>query len=349
MAYHTSLAGAEEAPSVSKTGAKKFAGWLTQVVVVALVAFYLVQSVWTNWSQIRGHSWHLHSGWLTASVAVLVGSMMAMALGWYAALRELGTAMSPWPAQRIWIVTNFLKYLPGKVWLVIGRILHCQRYGIPKIVTLTSFAYEYVLFMASGVIVSACTVPFWLQRGEARAYGWTLLLVPATLIGFHPAIFGPTVNRLLKLAKRPPLARQIRFSRLLLLLLFFCLAWGLFGGAFCLFVMAVHPMPLVAWPTLGGAFMASWILGLLVIFTPGGLGVREGMLMAVLASLCSAYLPAESPQGVAVVLALGSRLWMVLSEVLALGLALAFIRGPAAPALHLRDLAEAGEGLGTGG
>lgn len=343
MEYQTQLARAEGPQSANR----KVVGWLTQSVIVALIAYYLVQSVWVNWSQIRSHAWHLHYGWLLSSVVVLVGSMMVMALGWHAALRELGAPLSPWHAQRIWIVTNFLKYLPGKVWLVIARILHCQRHGIPKVVTLTSFAYEYVLFMASGILVAACTVPFWLQRGEARPYGWTLLLVPATLIGFHPAIFGPLLNRALKLVKRPPLARQIPFPRLLLLLLLFSGAWLLFGLAFCLLVTAVQPMPLAAWPTLGGAFVASWVLGLLVIFTPGGLGVREGMLIMVLSSLGLGYLPAASARGVAVVLALGSRLWMVLSEVVALGLALAFIRDPAAPSLPLPHLAEAGEILET--
>jgi uncharacterized membrane protein YbhN (UPF0104 family) len=347
VAYPTQLDRSEESPVGPQSANRKVVGWLTQGVIGGLVAYYLVQSVWTNWSQIRNHTWHLHYGWLLSSVAVLLGSMMVMALGWYAALRELGASISPWHAQRIWIVTNFLKYLPGKVWLVIARVFHGQRHGIPKVVTLTSFAYEYVLFMASGILVAACTVPFWLQRGEARTYGWTLWLVPATLVGFHPAIFGPLVNRALKWVRRPPLARQIPFPRLLLLLLLFGWAWLLFGLAFCLFVTAVQPMPLAAWPTLSGAFVASWVLGLLVIFTPGGLGVREGMLIMVLSSLSLAYLPAASARGVAVVLALGSRLWMVLSEVVGLGLAVAFIRDPAAPSLHLPDPAEAGEILGT--
>jgi hypothetical protein len=110
-------------------------------------------------------------------------------------------------------------------------------------------------------------------------------------------------------------------------------------------VTAIQPLPLATWPTLAGAFVASFVLGLLVVFTPGGLGVREGMLMVVLGSLALAYLPTESSRGVAVVLSLGSRVWMVLAEVLAFGLALAFIRDLAAPVLHLHDLAEAGEML----
>ena len=326
---------------------KKKVGGLLQLGLVGLIIFYLGHNVWLNWEQICRHPWHLNWGWLASSVVLQILSLMIMAWGWYAALRLLGARINPWHAQRIWIVTNFLKYLPGKIWLVLARVLQAQRHGIAKIVTLTSFAYEYVLFMAAGILVSAGTVPFWLHQGEARAYWWTLLLVPATLIGFHPAIFGPILNFALKKTKRPPLAQQISFPRLLLLLLLFSWAWLLLGLAFCLFVHAVYPLPLRTWPTLAGAFGASFVLGLLFLFTPGGLGVREAMLMVVMTSLGGTYLTAASAEGIAVVLALGSRVWMVLAEVLALGLGLAFIRDPTAPAVHLHDLADPGETLQT--
>ena len=59
---------------------------------------------------------------------------------------------------------------------------------------------------------------------------------------------------------------------------------------------------------MAGAYALAWTLGLATLVSPGGLGVREGVLAALLSGLL--------PGGMAVVAALASRLWLTGVELL---------------------------------
>jgi uncharacterized membrane protein YbhN (UPF0104 family) len=63
-----------------------------------------------------------------------------------------------------------------------------------------------------------------------------------------------------------------------------------------------------------GAYSISWILGFLVLISPGGLGVREGLL--------AFFLKFAIPTPIATLMALISRIWITIGEVLFLVLSL---------------------------
>jgi hypothetical protein len=101
------------------------------------------------------------------------------------------------------------------------------------------------------------------------------------------------------------------------------IAWLAYGVAFQLFARAVLDRPvgdLLRWTV---AYALSYLLGYLAVFAPGGLGVRELALVTTIQALELA-----TPQE-AVLITVGSRLWLVVLE-LAPGLAfLAVDRGNA--------------------
>ena len=68
-----------------------------------------------------------------------------------------------------------------------------------------------------------------------------------------------------------------------------------------------------------GVFAAGYILGLVAIFAPGGLGVRELVFVAILAPRVGS--------GGAVALAIGSRLLLTITEVVAASVALLVVHG----------------------
>ena len=81
----------------------------------------------------------------------------------------------------------------------------------------------------------------------------------------------------------------------------------------------------VAWevmqiPALTGIFAASYVIGYLVLVAPGGLVVREGAMTALLVDLGGLAL------GVAAAVAIMARVWMVVTEFVALALVLAWSR-----------------------
>jgi hypothetical protein len=84
--------------------------------------------------------------------------------------------------------------------------------------------------------------------------------------------------------------------------------WVLTGLAFAALVRAMFPLPASDLPLAIAGYSASYAVGFLSLLTPGGIGVREGVLVLALAPVM--------PAGPALVVALVSRLWMMLFELL---------------------------------
>ncbi|MCG9132147.1 flippase-like domain-containing protein [Candidatus Poribacteria bacterium] len=96
------------------------------------------------------------------------------------------------------------------------------------------------------------------------------------------------------------------------------LLWICQGVAFFLFVQSFASVQWADAGVLTACFAFAWIIGFLSFLTPGGLGIREGLLGLLLAN----YMPA--PQ--AVLVALLCRVWMLSAEIVLAGVAFALDR-----------------------
>ena len=96
------------------------------------------------------------------------------------------------------------------------------------------------------------------------------------------------------------------------------LLWLCQGLAFFLFVRSLAPVRWADTGVLTAGFAFAWIVGFLSFLTPGGLGIREGLLGVLLAN----YLPASQ----ATLVALLCRLWMLAAEMVLAGTAFLFHR-----------------------
>lgn len=144
--------------------------------------------------------------------------------------------------------------------------------------------------------------------------GHTLLLVLAVigvLTGFvflipklatHAAAF---LKTLAPLMTNVPLWVSVLVSHSLL--------WCCQGVAFFLFIRSLVPVQWADAGVLTASYAFAWIVGFLSFLTPGGLGVREGLLGVLLAH----YMPTSQ----ATLVALLCRLWMLSAEILLAGTA----------------------------
>jgi hypothetical protein len=86
------------------------------------------------------------------------------------------------------------------------------------------------------------------------------------------------------------------------------LAWNLYGIAFRELAVALFGAPAGLTSAYTAAFTLSYLMGYLAIFVPGGIGVREGVLMKLLVA------SGLGSGAVAVTLVVVSRLWLTLLE-----------------------------------
>jgi hypothetical protein len=176
-----------------------------------------------------------------------------------------------------------------------------------------------------------------LSVGVALLAGLPVLLAERARLG-RPALLGAVVvlvaaalaaifrRQLLGLARRrlpgfDPADLTPSAGTVALLTVGYAAYWAVTGVAFATLVASLYPLAATDVPVVVAAYAAAYAVGFLALLTPAGLGVREGILVIALAPVL--------PAGPALVVALLSRLWMMLVELAGAAVAHLVARGRA--------------------
>jgi glycosyltransferase 2 family protein len=122
-----------------------------------------------------------------------------------------------------------------------------------------------------------------------------------------------------KLFKREIVLRPLAHRVLLSAAVLTCVAWLMYGIAFWLFTKGVLGTAPGALRNYVAVFAGSYLIGFLAIFSPAGVGVREG-------AMGIALQRAGFAAGPAYLLVVASRLWLTALEVIPPLIFLAFVR-----------------------
>src|SRR6266700_5350849 len=164
---------------------------------IVIIAFFLYKiRGWGNWQQLVA-SFHQWNYWLLAlSFLGFILQEMSYGLIWQAVLRRLGHALPLRVCLRIYLASEFVRYIPGNVWHVLTRILWVGKYGVPRPIAFASMTVELITKLAAGVLIFAVSLLFWrdvaaiqtILHGSPIIIILGILLILALLIGLHPRI-----------------------------------------------------------------------------------------------------------------------------------------------------------------
>ncbi len=296
-------------------------------VVVAVILGFMAQTLYANWQNLRGYEWRFDYPLLALAVLSALGTLSLYAWQWGLVVRRLGAPVSYPEAFRIYFLSNLGRYVPGKVWQFVGWFYLAEQAGIGRVQVLTAIAVNLGLqaLTGLGLGVAALSLGIGSFGGEVRARYWPLLLlIPLGVVVLQPAVMEEGLNWGLRRLGREPVALGLRMSDMALFAFVHVCGWAAYGVSFTLFVGSLHPISVSQLPLLGATYAAAWAIGFLSFLTPGGIGVREG----VLAYLLGFWLPAP----VAIVVGLLSRIWITAGEMIGAGIAWRIGRPLAAPA-----------------
>ena len=264
--------------------------------------------------EFRGQPVVLHPNWI-----VIVASMFVV-LATYAVLIETWRRMiAAWHdrfafsnAVAIWSIANLGRYVPGKVWQIGAMATLAERAGVSPVAAAGSSILNTIVNIATGFLVAL--IAGWRSFGSWSA-GHTGLGLGLAVIALGAILLLPAMLPLLLDIARRVTGRSLKVSLLPRRAIYISIvgnvvAWLLYGLAFELFVAGVtgeHPGSFADYVT---AWAWPYIIGYLFIFAPGGIGVREGALAVALGALRLA-----TPQ-TALVIAITSRLWLTVTELL---------------------------------
>jgi hypothetical protein len=218
-------------------------------------------------------------------------------------LQELGHRLSAVEAVYIHFFSQAGKYLPGKVMLA-------TRQGLPIQGVTASMVYEQALVLLSGALLALVFASLASVDVVDRHRPVVFAVCLAGFALLHPAVMGQIVRGGQWASRSEVGVPALSYRATLRLLAGYCVPWFITGCAFYLLVTALAPLGLRALPDMAAAVVLAGILGMVSLFAPAGLGVREAALTAML----SAYFPLS----VGIAIALAFRVVITLVDGLAL-------------------------------
>lgn len=273
-----------------------------------------------------GRSVPQHPSLLVAAVLLYLCQPLYQALGWHLVLRGLNQKITVAQSFHMWFMSLMTRWIPGPLQWV-SRLFLAKEYGVsPGVVgfaLVIELSYIVLSALVVSVVFSASAVATLLSQGHGVSISIFLGVILIGLLAFvaQPSLMisflrcKPVHRIASRMAKteidwdQVPMITRVQSLQLLG---FYLVYWVLSGVGFVVLARAFIPVPFSAWPPYLASFPASWLIGFLSVITPGGLGVREAALYFMLAPVTS--------QGMAVVLAVWSRIVMLVSESLSVGL-----------------------------
>lgn len=298
---------------------KKILFKLIQFFLIALIFYFLFKSLLVNWKQIKDFNWQFNYYFLIISFVLQMMALFWLVKIWERMLRHTGSSVSYFKLFKVWFITNLGKYLPGKVWQFLGMMYMLEKKGVPKKNSFSTGVLAQSFSVISGLFISVIFLGadlysrFFSQKPGLMVAGGILSLAILVLL-CYPKVLEKILNLGLGILKKEKISLDISGKDVIIYLLSYSLSWLLFGLAFLIFVKAMAQTSFSMYPTLTGAFAFSLNIGFLALFTPGGLGVREGILVFLLSSFF--------PLPVSTLISLLSRLWITMGELLCFLIAL---------------------------
>jgi hypothetical protein len=289
-----------------------------KVILVAAALFFVGKVVADNWTEFR-------AGWRAPRAGALVAAGGALVLSYYylfaislAVLRRVGSRLGFRAGLRPFFYSLLGRYIPGRFAVIVGKIYLYERRGVPRLTAALALAYENVFAAVAGLAVAAAAAATVLSG----LLSWRTLVPAAAGVAAAVALIQPGIlRRLLGWALRRFGRREFDAGMVMgrgaaaafaLAYASYCLISGVF---FAFFAAAFVPLDAALAVRVGAAYVAASVLGYAAVFTPSGLGVREGLVVL--------FLHQYLPPGEAAFLAVASRLATVAVELALAGVAAA--------------------------
>jgi len=271
------------------------------LLALAFMVYYLAK----NWGNLVQYQQQFNIMYMLVAVGLLWLALASHVILMQLIFADLaGVKISFWKMFRIFNLANLGRYLPGKLWSVMGMYYFTGEYGVSKKNTTLAVIANEIGFKGAGLLLGVCYLLF---SNSFQGYlpVLTLLLI-ASLMALHPGIIGRVINFVLKLLKKEQLEISFRYLTILKLFLYSILLWLIYSLAFYVLVRSITSIELRNPFKFAAILPLSWTIGYIALFAPGGFGVREGMLVLLLGEM----LPPEIALAIAVV----QRLWFLLVE-----------------------------------
>ena len=296
---------------------------VAQWLIAAVVIGFAVRELARQWQGVAPALTGLRLDWLAVlgSGVLVLATYLILVEAWRATLRVWAESLPYSTAARIWFVSNLGKYVPGKVWQIAAMGAMAQKAGVSAAAAIGSSLIVNLVSVIAGFAVIAVTAAGRVgtvvatQPSRSGSHATEIAVIAVAVAGGIALLLAPVaVPRLATLAGRvtgrsipipqvPPRAIWVAAASTVA-------SWLLYGIAFAVFAHGVSPRATGNASSYIAVYTGSYLAGYLALFAPGGVGVREAVLVLAMPrfGLASA--------ADAAVIAITSRLWLTILEIL---------------------------------
>lgn len=288
---------------------------LSYALVISIFGF-LLWNIFTSWQTISSFSWRFKPQDAFLLLAVLVPIYLINAYAWHLVTRAIGGKVSFAKNLKVWMLSNLGRFLPGGFWQYAGRVHLLSKEGPSKTVAAAAVFVEGFFNLSVGALLALFFLTSLQLSVEGEGLRWILLIFVFLPLAFavlsSERVATTLVHFLQKFTGRGNVLKTVRlpFRWVPFLGAAFFFQYFFAGTALFLLTRGAVDISFSLLPVFIGIFAASWLLGYITLFAPGGLGVQE----ASIAILLSPYIPFP----VASILAVLFRILLLVSEVLVL-------------------------------
>jgi len=296
---------------------KRLALSLAKIILVCIVIYFVGRRVVQDWHEVVGYSWSLQPGILALSVTLHLATFLLFSKVWCILMKGFGHNIPLLYAFKIGYMANLGRYVPGKIWPVLGMAYLAQKINIPKEVSVASWGIALVFALASsfmaalgGFLLYPDLAPVEIKGvlGSGIYVAGIGITVISIILVLAPNTFLRFYNLLLRMFRKPEIRFRLNTKTALQVYLGYFVCWICYGMSFWVFLHAVFLSPPIPLSSGIASFIIAYQIGYLAFFSPGGIGVREWVLTIMLT-------PYLGPAAVGISVA--ARVWNLATEIIA--------------------------------
>lgn len=295
---------------------KSFVKHLLKISIVGTVCYFIFVQIIRNWDVIRRHidqfSW---SDFLVSMLLFLFGQF-CFNVGWFKIISSNGPKTRFCLSSYYWTLSSLGKYVPGRIWQFAGRLYLFDKLGFSKTQIVSCSIVEQFHFLLSSLSLF-CLFALMNYDMIPKTY-FTMgifggvVLVLGGFILIHPRVLNACISIVSKFIKKIDFSYDMTYKDSLMFFIYFFVGWLSIGLGFAFLTKSLMTIDMKLFLCLAGANSGAYFSGYIVLLTPAGLGVREGVLTYLLNMIFM--------KGVGAVLSVLTRIWYIVGEMLYLAL-----------------------------
>lgn len=276
---------------------KKAIDYLPLLGIVFLI-IYLVEKDF-DWSLLKNNS-----KFNIIAIPILLLAFLIRGITWYIILKKFNINVRLNDALFSQFSTILLKYIPGKIWTPIGKANSLRIEGEATLIKLSSIAFlQQLLFTSVGLLFGSLSILLFIDSLSLK-----ILLVAIVSLSTYLFVSYLSKERTLNKYNWKYLKKlsDLKLPKLIIIFPFIIIHWLLIGlGYFIIYRSTVSD---INW-NVGMIQVLANNIGMIAVFVPAGIGVREGIVAIYL-------LENNYPNNLVIAISILSRIVFIIAEII---------------------------------